>query len=83
MAEHLKNSRTKEKRNTRRTVKFSMTDALEILQQSLVMCHEAGVLVQVENTERGAVITLAGVNVLAGWLVYSCTGNAPAGVSLG
>lgn len=69
MADHLKNLQTKGKRSTRRTAKFTMTDALQILQQSLVMCHEAGVSLSVENTERGTLITLEGVDTLEGWLV--------------
>lgn len=69
MADHLKSSQTKEKRSTRRTAKFTMTDALQILQQSLVMCHEAGVSLSVENTEQGTRITLEGVDTLEGWLV--------------
>ena len=69
MAEHLKSYQTKGKRSTRRTAQFTITDALQILQQSLVMCHEAGVIIQAENTERGTVITLEGVDTLKGWLV--------------
>jgi hypothetical protein len=69
MAEHSRTYQNKEKRSTRRTAKFTITDALQILQQSLVMCHEAGVVMTVENTERGTVITLEGVDTLKGWLV--------------
>lgn len=69
MVEHSRTLQTNEKRSTRRTVKFTMTDALQILQQSFIMCHEAGVMLSVENTERGTLITLEGVDTLEGWLV--------------
>lgn len=69
MAEHSTTYQTKGKRRTRRTAKFSQRDALEILQQSFVMCHEAGIRLLVENSESGAVITLQSVEVLNGWLV--------------
>ncbi len=69
MAEPSTTYQMKEKKRTKRTVKFSQRDALEILQQTIVMCHEAGILLQVENTEQAVVITLQSVAVLNGWLV--------------
>ena len=69
MAEHSKTYQKKGKRPMKRTVEFSQKDALQILQQSFLMCQLAGVNILVQNTEQGTVITLENIETLDGWLV--------------
>lgn len=69
MAEHSKTYQKKGRRRMKRTAEFSQKDALQILQQSFLMCQSAGVGMLVQNTEQGTVITLENIETLDGWLV--------------
>lgn len=69
------NYRRKDKANIGKTRRVTQSQALEILQESLRLCNDAGVIIGIQNDGANLIIGIHAVNLLDGWLTIANNGK--------
>jgi len=69
------NYRRKDKANTGKTRRVTQAQALEILQESLRLCNDAGMIIGIQNDGANLIIGIQAVNLLDGWLIIANNGK--------